>query len=497
MIDLLLMHGTIVTMDQERKIIDDGAVAVDKGQIVDIGPSSELRERYQAARVLDCTGQIVTPGLIDAHSHAGTALLGRHYSDTLTLWPLAARRVGDLYSDDESWQMDGMLKGLQHLYAGVTTSLSVVGAEPRSDHPAPACHLARGIAATGARSVIAAGPSGPWPRRYGYWDHGNYHQHEASLDSMLDSCEAILQSTHGSFDGRIRAFVAPAVIVPSLHTEQGRVAPEKAARLSGDDRRQASLVRALARKYHTMITTSAWGYGVRLAAQDDEALLGPDVLLSHGTGLTFEEVNIIKRTGTKLVQTGDVGFARLPVPELLQAGVNVAIATDGGGPRTHFDLLQALRRALILEYMHFDDRCYLPAGKALEMITIDAARALGWDDEIGSLEPGKRADIAIFDWQQAHLTPWFMPVHRLVHAAVGADVSTVIVDGKIVTEKRKSTMVDEAALYQAASDKSAWLIEVAGLSGGRHSVCWGKAYFTISPDDPALDLAQQKGGDAQ
>ena len=106
----------------------------------------------------------------------------------------------------------------------------------------------------------------------------------------------------------------------------------------------------------------------------------------------------------------------------------------------------------------------LPPGKLLEMITIDAAKALGWDDEIGSLDVGKKADVAIVNLRQPHLTPNIMVVHRLVYEAVGNDVETVIVDGKILMEERKVLTIDEGGALDLGQEESLKLIERAGCS---------------------------------
>jgi cytosine/adenosine deaminase-related metal-dependent hydrolase len=120
------------------------------------------------------------------------------------------------------------------------------------------------------------------------------------------------------------------------------------------------------------------------------------------------------------------------------------------------------------------DTYLLPPGKLLEMITIDAAKAVGWDDEIGSLDVGKKADVAIVNLRQPHLTPNIMVVHRLVYEAVGSDVETVIVDGRIVMEDRKVLSIDEAGALDLGQEESSKLIDRAGLQGHLHEPGWGK-----------------------
>lgn len=201
---------------------------------------------------------------------------------------------------------------------------------------------------------------------------------------------------------------------------------------------------------------------VRLAAKDREnALLGPDVHLQHCTGLSAEEVAILAETGTSV---GHAPGGRAPVPQMLQAGITVAITTDGSSPRRPFDLLQAARAAQAANQLLADDPYLLPPGRLLEMITIDAAAVLGMADVIGSIEVGKRADLAILDMRKPHLVPNWMPVHRLVYEATGADVNTVIVGGTVVMEDRIVCGVDETAALDEGDRHARLLVERAGLA---------------------------------
>jgi cytosine/adenosine deaminase-related metal-dependent hydrolase len=136
-------------------------------------------------------------------------------------------------------------------------------------------------------------------------------------------------------------------------------------------------------------------------------------------------------------------------------------------------------QAMHYHRFHFRDTNVLPAGKVLEMVTIDAARALGWEDEIGSLEVGKKADMIVVNLRQPHLMPNFMPVHRLVYEAVGNDVETVIVDGRLVMEHGKVLTVDEEAVFDAAQAEALALVQRAGLEPHMRHPSWGQVYQTF------------------
>jgi cytosine/adenosine deaminase-related metal-dependent hydrolase len=270
-------------------------------------------------------------------------------------------------------------------------------------------------------------------------------------------------------------FVTPFTMITSVDPSNPS-APDVATTLTEHDRLQARRVRELAARYQTRIHTDAFAGMVRLAARDEWALLGPDVHIQHLRGISLQEVQILAETGTHATHAASSNQAsgRCPVPELMHAGVNVAITTDGTSPKVSFDLLQAIRRAQTVHQLMSRDMYLLPPGKLLEMITVDAAKALGWDDEIGSLDVGKKADVIVVNLRQPHLTPNIMVVHRLVYEAVGNDVETVIVDGRIVMEDREVLSIDEGGALELGQEESAKLIDRAGLQGHLHEPGWGK-----------------------
>ena len=135
MIDYLLTNGTIITMDPERQVLEDSSLAILDGRIVAIGPANELAQKYQAKRVIDARRKIIMPGLIDCHGHAGHSMLGIFSTDTLSYWGQAAVKIYFHYCSEDFWYYDGLLGAMARLRYGVTTGISVMGCEPRSDDP--------------------------------------------------------------------------------------------------------------------------------------------------------------------------------------------------------------------------------------------------------------------------------------------------------------------------------------------------------------------------
>jgi cytosine/adenosine deaminase-related metal-dependent hydrolase len=243
---------------------------------------------------------------------------------------------------------------------------------------------------------------------------------------------------------------------------------------------QARRVRETARKWGVRIHSDAFAGQIRMAWQDKEnALLGPDVHLQHCWGISHEEIDILAETGTSVTHAPP--GRSTPVIGMMAKGVLVAITSDGVSPSRHFDMLQTARLAQYTQHvLHNHDRYLLPPGKVFEMITIDAAKAIGLDHEIGSLEVGKKADIAIIDTRRPHLTPNWMVVHRLVQQALGSDVETVIVDGRILMQDGRVLTADVKAALDFGEREAMAMAERAGLRAHMHDPGWGRISRTFS-----------------
>jgi cytosine/adenosine deaminase-related metal-dependent hydrolase len=224
-------------------------------------------------------------------------------------------------------------------------------------------------------------------------------------------------------------------------------------------------MRALSRELGVWITQDNHQAGTVRAAYDN-GFLGSDALLSHCVDITSDEIALLAETGTKVVHnpTALVSLlGRCPVPELKAAGVTVAVGSDAASPDRGHDMFRHALEAMRIQRRHKRNLNMIPPGEALEMITIDAARALGAEREIGSIEVGKKADIITIGHARPHLAPLNMPVHRLVHYANASDVDNVVVDGRVLMRDRRSLLVDEPAILDAAERECARALERSGL----------------------------------
>ncbi|WZL72545.1 amidohydrolase family protein [Clostridiaceae bacterium 35-E11] len=466
MIDLLLVHGVVITMDKERRIFEDGAVAIHNGRILEVDASENLIRKYEAEKVLDCKHHCILPGFIDAHGHGGHSMFKTIAMENSSFWMPILTHTYKNYVTDDFWYYEGKLSAIERLKSGVTTGVCVLGSMPRSDDPIFAINHAKAYAEVGVREIVCTGPCNPpWPHQFSRWIDEKRIVKEVTYDEVIKGAEAVIEALNHANEDRTRAFITPFVIVTSVNPSHP-TPPDQLYGLTDHDRLQAKRIREIAKKYNTRIHSDAFGGMVHLAIQDKEnALLGPDVHLQHCRGISFDEARILAETGTHVSTAPGFGQvnARTPITELIEMGATVAISTDGTSPSATFDMFQAMRKTQMIHQAVLKDYYYFPPGKLLEMVTIDAARCVGWDDELGSLEAGKKADVITINMQQPHLTPNFMYVHRLIYQAVANDVDNVIVDGKIMMKDRQVLTVDEKQVLEEANQESIATIERAGL----------------------------------
>ncbi|MDX6750176.1 amidohydrolase family protein (plasmid) [Geminicoccaceae bacterium 1502E] len=463
MADILIIHGTVATMDPNRRVIEDGAVAITGDRITAVGTTAEITAAHEAPKVIDARRKLVMPGLVDAHAHAGHGIIKTMGGFDGDAWFKACELAYTVGSDEQFWAAEARLAALERLRFGVTTGISLLGGGDtimRTDEPDYAAAHCQGVLDVGTRSVVAVGPTRPpHPRRYARWHGQGKRDLMIGFEDQYASCEAILKEWHRSHGLRINI----ALLTPTLRAEHVASLGEA---LLEDAIDQARKVRALGRTYGTVFTQDGHRKGSVKFAHERIGILGPEALLSHSTDLTAEEVAICAETDTKIAHNPSAVasiLGRCPVPELLEAGVTVAIGSDATAPDRSGDMFRHMQQCMHYHRTYYKDPHVLSPGKVLEMCTIDGARALGMEQEIGSLERGKKADVVLLDLARPHLYPLNMPLFRAVCFANGNDVATVIVDGRICMEEGRVLTVDENKVLDEAQLASETLLERTGL----------------------------------
>lgn len=458
--DLIISGGTILTMDGSRRVLDKGAVAVLNDRIVAVGHADEIAREYQAERHIDAQGKVVMPGMIDVHAHAGHGLIktmgmeqGNHWEEICN----AAYTVG---STPDFWFAEARLAALERLRFGVTTGVSLLGGGDtimRTDDVAYGSAHCEGVAAVGTRSVVAVGPTRPpHPRTYASWHDGKASERPVTFEEQFAVSRKLLDLWHGR--GRLNI----ALLTPVLRDEHQR---DMSAAYYEAAVAQTKAVRAFSREAGVVFTQDGHWKG-SVSRAEKLGILGPDALLSHAIDITPEEIRIIADTGTRIAHNPSAIasiLGRCPAIELIEAGAVVAIGSDATAPDRSADMFRHMQQCMHYHRTHFRDPSVLPPGKALEMVTIDAATALGLDRDLGSLEVGKKADIVVVDMKRPHLAPYQMPIFRLAYFANGNDVDTVVIDGQILLEGGRPLLTDLDEVVAEADRQARLLIERMGL----------------------------------
>jgi 5-methylthioadenosine/S-adenosylhomocysteine deaminase len=419
--DLLISHGLVLTVDPENRMIVDGAVAVRGGRIAAVGPAAELAAR-PAGRVIDARGGIIMPGLVNTHTHAAMTLF-RGLADDLPLMAWLNEHIfpAEAALDARQVQCGALLACAEMILSGTTTFCDMYLFEAA---------VARAAQQAGMRAVVGEVLFDfPSPA------YGDIANGFACTQQLIDAFRG---------DPLITVAVephSPYLCRPELL--------ERAFRLA--ERHELPMVIHLSETAGEVETIRA-RYGRtpvgHLAAL---GLLAPNVLACHCVALTDADIELLRAHDVKVSHNPEsnmkLASGVAPVPRMLAAGICVGIGTDGAASNNNLDLFQEMDTAAKLHKGHTLDPTVMDAQTVLRMATIDGARALGLGERIGSLETGKQADLIILDTRKPHLTPMYHPASHLVYAARGSDVSTVLIDGRIVMRDRRILTFDaEAAM---------------------------------------------------
>jgi 5-methylthioadenosine/S-adenosylhomocysteine deaminase len=428
-VDLIVTHGIVVTMDGARAIYQDGSVAVRGDSIVGVGPREEVESQFKGEQVIEARGGLVLPGFINGHTHVPMTLFrGLHDDVTLNDWlykyifPAEAKNV-----NEEFVRWGTRLAAAEQIRAGVTTFADMYYFEDA---------IAEETKAAGMRGVLGETfIDFPVPDN-------------KSEAEMLAYTEKFLKRWQG--DPLIHAAPAP----HSIYTCSKKTLQDAAA---------------LARKYHASILIHV---GEMKKEWDDSekangmspvqylekiGVLGPDIVAAHCIFVDEADRKLLAERGVGCVHNPSsnmmIASGVSPVPEMLAAGVAVGLGTDGpAGSNNDLDLMEEIDLAAKLAKISKMNPLALNAKSVVEMATIDGARAIHMDKEIGSIEAGKKADIILISLNEPNAVPMYDIYAQIAYSLKGSDVQTVVIGGKVVMRDRRLLTVDEPKVLEKARE---------------------------------------------
>ena len=457
---MIFTHGTIITMNPNREIIDDGALLVTGDRIAAVGKTAELRSLHPDAQEVDLSNHIVMPGLIDTHVHLAQTMLrgvseGKRLPD-FSSWLFA--RIFPLqgsYTTDDA-AASARLGVLEMIKSGTTGFVECLLAERYGfDGIAEVC-VTSGIRAALGKVVMAVSPE---TRDELGWHHGMWQTRESSIEQTLDAHDR----WEGAGDGRLQVWFGCRSAEPacdlSLYDEVSELARARdmgitihLAEMPSDN----DFARSLGFRSHVEL---AHGHG----------LLGHRSVLAHCTVADNDDHALLASTGTSVshnpANNASAAWGPAAVTDMLEAGVNVALGCDAAPSNANLDLLRDMRIACHSARQRAGTRLAIGPETVLEMATLNGARALGLGDSLGSLEPGKKADFIAIDTDAAHLQPVWSPVATAVFAAQGQDVDTVVINGQTVMRNRVVLTMDEEAVVADVRNRYRAVATRAGVSG--------------------------------
>ena len=423
---LIINNGIVITVDGTRRILNPGAVAINGTEIVGVDTPAAIASRFKAAQTIDATGKVVMPGLINTHTHAAMVMF-RGLGNDLNLmdwlqkyiFPAEAKTVSP-----EFVRIGTQLAVLEMIQSGTTTFADMYYFEEE---------VAKVTKGAGMRGLLGQTVI------------------EFPVPDAKTPADALART-----EAFARQFDHDELITPSI-------APHSVYTL---DAKMLTAVSALAKRLMIPIQIHLAETSAEIAQSQERHKMRPVALLeslnfwapttigAHGVWINDDEIAILKRRDVGISNNPEsnmkLSSGTAPVVKYRKAGVNVGLGTDGAASNNDLDMFEAMRQAAFQQKLITMDSTAISAPEALEMGTIAGARAIGRGQKLGSLEPGKFADIIIVGMSRPRQQPLFDPVSQLVYTSRGDDVETTIVNGKVLMRDRKMLTLDEARILAEA-----------------------------------------------
>jgi 5-methylthioadenosine/S-adenosylhomocysteine deaminase len=429
---LIVSNGIVITVDGNRRVLNPGSIAIDGADIVAIDTPASIAARFTAADTIDAAGKVVMPGLINTHTHAAMVMY-RGLGNDLALmdwlqqyiFPAEAKTVSP-----EFVRVGTRLAALEMIQSGTTLFADMYYFEEE---------VARVTRAAGLRGVLGQTVI------------------EFPVPDAKTPADALRRT-----EAFVKEFAGDALITPSI-------APHAVYTL---DAQTLTAVRDLARRLeipiqiHLAETAAETGMSEQrhqlrpVAILDRLKFWAPVTIAAHAVWIDPDEITLLRQRNIGVSNNPEsnmkLSSGTAPVVAYRRAGVNVGLGTDGAASNNDLDMFEAMRQAAFQQKLITMDPTAISAPEAIEMATIGGARVVGQQARIGSLEPGKRADLIVVSMSRPRQQPLFDPVAQVVYTSRGDDVETTIVNGKVLMRNRKVLTLDEARVLsdaRAAADQ--------------------------------------------
>lgn len=427
-VELIIKKCAVLTMNENEDFFSDGAIAIKDSKIIGVGSSSEIEKSFQAETVVEAHGKLALPGLINTHTHAAMVYF-RGLADDLPLkewlenhiWPAEAKYVNPNFVRKAI-----RLACLEMLKGGITSFCDMYFAEDAA---------AEEIEKIGQRAFLGEGLLDfPTPI-------------SKTPEEGLDRAEKFIINYQAS------QLIHPIVVPHAIYTCSPDLL-KKAKDLS--EKYQVPLHIHLAEEAWEVEKTKSEHGLTPVEYLNQLGFLGEKVSLAHANWLEEKDIDILAKTGTGVSHNTEsnmkLATGVCPVPQLLAKGVKVGLGTDGASSNNNLDMFGEMSTAARLHKIWSKDPARLKAKEVVKMATIWGAKVLGAENVLGSIEPGKLADIILIDMNKPHLVPIYDIYSHLVYAAKSSDVDTVIVNGKVVVKNGNCLTLNEEEVLNEAID---------------------------------------------
>ncbi|WMM25036.1 amidohydrolase [Tissierella sp. MB52-C2] len=468
MMDILIKNATIVTVNKKREVFFDGALAIKDDRIVGVGPTEEVLKEYgDAKKIIDAEGKVIFPGFINTHNHLFQTLL-KGLGDDMVLkdWLATMTFPAAKFITREDTYYAAMQGCIEGLRSGITTMVDYMYPHNRENLSDGIIDAFREL---GIRGILGRGCMNTGTQ------FGVPTEIMQDVETVEKDVRRLFEEHHNSENGRIKIWVAPAA-------------------MWSNTKEMLQMLWKVTNEYNSHFTvhisetpfdreaTEELHGKVDIELLEELGIVGPNVVMVHCVYLTEEDMELTKKYDMKVSHNTAsnmyLSSGVAPVPQMLKKGITVSLGVDGAASNNSQDMIELMKLTALQHKVANLDPLAISAEKVLELATIDGARAVGMEDEIGSLEVGKKADLVIFNpLLNPKAIPLHNPVSTLVYSSSMQNIEGVIVDGNIIMEDSKIlTVEDEKSVLKKVQEIADNLCERGEITNKGPGHKWNSLY---------------------